>query len=96
MRLFLVVPREGHVDRIEAKIRDRFTNYYMELPQRGSKMWMVAADKYKTTYEISLVLNINANVDVTQRSDGVVFSIDEYYGHDLTEIWQKMDVWRTL
>ena len=96
MNIFLVIPQEVYVGSIEAKINEYFNDHYITLPGRNTKIWLVVADKHKTSYDISVLLNIDPKSSSNVRNGGIVFDVGSYYGCDYTEVWQKLETWRLL
>ena len=95
MKLFLVSPKLGYVEQIEAKIKENFGENYMPLPKRPFPTWILAAKKFTTCIEVARSLGMipleEDNPPPTL--NGVVVEIESYYGYDDLELWQKLEAW---
>lgn len=95
MKLFLVCPQDTYVERIEAKIKESFDTYYMELPNRNSPLWILAASPTTTTVDVSRMLGM-LEEDLSLQNRGIVVEIKNYYGRDFAEVWQKLEAWANV
>lgn len=93
MKLFLVSPTDHSAESMGDTIeRDFGSSHSIKLDDRTSSIWIIAADSTKTTAEISKQLGM-VRKEQKKPNLGLVVEVENYFGFDSRELWQKLDVW---
>ena len=93
MNLFIAIPIKEDAEKIEAKLKEHFTDQYMQIPGRDFPIWIVASNRYVSA-EIAKILEIDPTLESKKRKGGFIAEIRNHYGYDYPEIWQKLEAWR--
>ena len=92
MKLFLISPQSDAGERVKALVGEKFPGHHIELDNRDSVSWVVAAPTNNTPASVAEQLKMTGKAG-KESNAGLVIQIHDYFGYDSGALWQQMDVW---
>ena len=92
MKLFLVSIQDDYENLARSLIETHYSDHNFKLEGRQSPQWIIATPNERTPAHISESLNMKSSAG-TEKVNGMVVQISNYFGHDSMALWQQLEAW---